>query len=436
MWLLKSKRYLVVKRNENAYKILFLSGEDFKGKSIQVIRKTPEAYRDAGWIVNYIVYRDISKKGNLFYETPQGIENIVLQRYILPGWRLDGIINYRLFSFIIARVRRFLCVFLLFCKGYFFLQKNDVDIVYGYEPAGFIAVRMLKILRKTKNAKIVSRFQGVLYIKEWIRRKERMRYFTNFGYFYALKAPSDLCIMTNDGSQGESVLKQLNSKQTNICFLTNGVDNISISEAELSTFKLKNPLYNTPKIKLISISRLDEHKRIDRGICIFEYLVKYLGCSNVHYIIVGEGAHRSSLEKMVGYKGLKEHVTFIGAIDHSKVKLHLYLSDFFLSMYNSTNVGNPLLEAIRMNKLIITLKNGDTGNWIQHNVNGLIYPIDDDKDLNQDDYSLISSDIYNLILHPLKREALIKGIKETEKNQLWTWEERFKAEVEKVESLL
>lgn len=49
-------------------KILFLSGLDFKDKSIQVIRKTPEAYVNSGWSVHYIVARDTSSKGNYYYE--------------------------------------------------------------------------------------------------------------------------------------------------------------------------------------------------------------------------------------------------------------------------------------------------------------------------------------------------------------------------------
>jgi len=417
-------------------KILFLSGEDFKEKSIQVIRKTPEAYRDAGWDVNYIIYRDISNKGNYYYETPIEIQGINLQRFILPGWKIDTKINSRILSPVIFRIRRLICIFLLFCKGRSFLKNNTVDVVYGYEPAGFVAARMLKIFKKTREAIIVSRFQGVLYAKEWLRRGEKYRYFTNFDYIYALKAPSDLCIMTNDGSQGLSVLKKLHSKQTNISFWSNGVDKFCVSDNEVTFFKKQNPLYTSSKTKLLSISRLDDHKRIDRGICIVEYLVKNKQYTNLNYIIVGEGGLRSKLEALVNHKGLKEYVTFWGAVKHEEIKMHLYLSDFFISMYNSTNVGNPLMEAIRLHKLIVTLDNGDTGNWIQHKINGLIYPVDDDKDLNTDDYNLIASDINKLIYFPEEKDKLIEGIKITENKQLWTWKERFQAEIETVENLI
>ena len=417
-------------------KILFLSGEDFKEKSIQVIRKTPEAYRDAGWEVNYIVYRDISNKGNYYYESPIDIQGINLQRHILPFWKIDNWIDNYILSHVIFRIRRLVCIFLLFRKGLKFLKNNTVDIVYGYEPAGFVAARMLKIFKKTGKAKIISRFQGVMYVKEWLRRGEKYRYLTNFDYIYALKAPSDLCIMTNDGSQGEKVLKQLKSKQKNIFFCVNGVDKFCISKIEVERFKSQNSLYTTPKVKLLSISRLEEHKRIDRGICIIENLVKQKQYTNLNYIIIGEGGLRPKLEALVHHKGLEEYVTFVGAVKHEEIKMYLYLSDIFVSMYSSTNVGNPLMEAIRLHKLIVTLENGDTGKWIQHNVNGLIYPVNDDKDLSADDYDLITSDIYRLLHFPIEKEKLFGGIKETEKKQLWTWEERFYAEIRTVENLI
>ena len=45
-------------------KILFVSALDFKEKSIQVIRKTPEAFAAADWDVDYLTARDYSRRGN------------------------------------------------------------------------------------------------------------------------------------------------------------------------------------------------------------------------------------------------------------------------------------------------------------------------------------------------------------------------------------
>jgi glycosyltransferase involved in cell wall biosynthesis len=417
-------------------RILFLSGEDFKEKSIQVIRKTPEAYRDRGWGVHYIVYRDISNNSNNYSEDPVYIPDIDIQRYILPGWKLDNRITNKLLYSLVFRMRRVICIFLLFSKGWTFLRDRSVDVVYGYEPAGFVAARLLKIFGKTGSAKIVSRFQGVLHIKEWLRKGEKYRYITNFDYIYALKAPSDLCIMTNDGSQGETVLKQLHSQQANVRFWPNGVDNFCISDDEILSFKSQNHFYDIPTTKFVSISRLDDHKRLDRGIKIIENLIRQQQYTNLHYIIVGDGKLRSNFEALVKSKKLEQYIIFVGAVNYEKIKMYLYLSDFFISMYTSTNVGNPLMEAIRLNKLIVTLSNGDTGFWIQHKINGLIYPVDDDVDLGINDYTLIASNIYQLIHSPKCQSNLIHGIKQTAKTRLWTWKERFDAEVKEVENLI
>ena len=63
-------------------------------------------------------------------------------------------------------------------------------------------------------------------------------------------------------------------------------------------------------------------------------------------------------------------------MENSRIKNYFAVTDFFFSMYDLSNVGNPLLEAIRMNKIIFTLDNGDTTNWIKNEENGFIFPVD------------------------------------------------------------
>jgi hypothetical protein len=105
-------------------------------------------------------------------------------------------------------------------------------------------------------------------------------------------------------------------------------------------------------------------------------------------------------------------------------------------MYTSTNVGNPLLEAIRHNKIIVTLNNGDTGDWIKHRVSGLIYDVDDDKDLSTEDYEKIARDVVEVFASAELFNSLKLGVGDVEKARLWTWEERFDAELDRVEQLL
>ena len=69
-------------------KILFLSALDFKEKSIQVIRKTPEAYAAAGGDVDYIVARDDVKNGNYSYEEVINPQNINVKLFLRRRRRL------------------------------------------------------------------------------------------------------------------------------------------------------------------------------------------------------------------------------------------------------------------------------------------------------------------------------------------------------------
>lgn len=127
---------------------------------------------------------------------------------------------------------------------------------------------------------------------------------------------------------------------------------------------------------------------------------------------------------------LENHIIFIGAVKHEEVMNYMHCADIFFSTYDSSNVGNPLLEAIRSHRIIFTLDNGDTSSWIKHKENGFIYPIND----NLTDQ--MAQDVIKLLNDKKLQKTIIKNITKTEKAKLWTWEERFKAEINEVKKLL
>lgn len=416
-------------------RILFLSGVDFKEKSIQVIRKTPEAYVKAGWEVHYIVGRDNSINGDYFYESIINPDGVIVHRFIIPLTRIHGLLNNVLWKALWFRIRNILLVVNLALKAIKLIRENDFQIIYGYEIPGVLAVRLMRFLAIKTSAKIVTRFQGVLYVKEWLRKKQSFRFYSNWDAMMALKAKADLCIMTNDGSQGLKVLKEINSPHKNILFCPNGVDVVKLDSPV--TDKIRSEFYADAKKKyLLSISRLDNHKRIDRSLRVVHKLVTKFYFTNFKFIVIGGGAEYNDLLKLSETLGIKDYVLFLGPIKHQFIQYHLTLSDLFLSMYTSTNVGNPLLEAIRHNKIIVTLNNGDTGDWIKHRVSGLIYDVDDDKDLSTEDYEKIARDVVDVFTSVELFDSLKRGVGDVEKARLWTWEERFDAELDRVEQLL
>jgi glycosyltransferase involved in cell wall biosynthesis len=420
---------------ERRKRILFLSGVDFKEKSIQVIRKTPEAYVKAGWEVHYIVGRDNSVNGDYFYESVINPDGVIIHRFLVPLTKIHGLLNNVYWKAFWFRVRNILLVLTLALKAMKLIREKDFHIIYGYEIPGVLAVRFMRFLSVRTSAKVITRFQGVLYVKEWLRKNQKFRFYSNWDAMLALKAKADLCIMTNDGSQGLKVLKEINSPNKNILFCSNGVDIVQLNPQMTEDIR-KEHYTDRSKKYLLSISRLDDHKRIDRSLRVIHKMVSKFEFTNFRFIVIGGGSEYQNLIKLAETLNIRPYVEFLGPIKHNFVQYHLALSDLFISMYTSTNVGNPLLEAIRHNKVIITLNNGDTGDWIKHMKSGLIYDVDDDKDLSPADYEKIARDIIEVLNTPDLYNRLLQGVKDVEKAKLWTWEERFEAELERVEQVL
>jgi glycosyltransferase involved in cell wall biosynthesis len=410
--------------------ILFLSANDFKDKSIQVIRKTPEAYVAAGHKVSYIVSRDRSKAGNYFYEEEINPEGVQVFRFTMPLNALRNFCQIRIFQTILTQIAAYLSIIKIASKAIKILKRQKIDVVYGYETQGVCAIRLLRFLGKIKKThKIVSRFQGS-WIAKYLKEKKRLKLLLNFDDILALKAKADLCIMTNDGTEGDFALQKLKSKALhNMRFWINGVDEMKLDKKEYAVLSSKYRSSENDFI-LCSISRLETWKRVDRIIRLVAKLVHEYNHKNIRYLLIGDGNLATEYKRLVKELKIKDYVVFCGGIPNSEIKKYLNLADAFVSTYDLSNLGNPLLEAIRANKIIFTLNNGTTAEWIQHEKNGFIYDID--KHL----IDRMAKDMDALINDEDLQEKIIKGIKLLEKEKLWTWQQRFDAEVKEVESLV
>ncbi len=411
-------------------RILFLSGNDFKEKSIQVLRMTPEAFAAAGWDVTYIVSRDQSKHGSYFYERPFDPPGIKVIRFEMPLSRLRSRMGSGLVQVLLTQISAYLSMVKLAFKARSWIKSNgEPDVIYGYEVQGVCANLILRHCLNLHETKTVNRFQGT-WINQFLEQKRWLKLLLNVDDIIALKSYADLCIMTNDGTKGDLAMKSLRSKALpSLKFWVNGVNSQLL---EMDDFAELNKSYaqNENKLKLLTVCRLESWKRIDRVLEILNILVNELKFTEVVYYVVGDGDQRANLEGLTNSLGLSGHVIFVGGLNHSEVKKYLNYCDIFLSTYDLSNVGNPLLEAISAHKIIFTLDNGDTSSWIEHGVNGFIYKIDDGL------FKTIAKDILEVYSNNVLKNNVISGVIETAKTKLWTWDERFKAEVEHVGKLI
>lgn len=406
-------------------KILFLSALDFKERSIQIIRKTPEAFVNTGWSVRYIVARDALEQGNYAYEQEINPAGVRIERF---GWPFIGLRNAtrsRWLLYILTRLAGLFVVFKLARRGAKALRREPADIIYGYEVHGVLALKLLRVFGAAGNAKTVHRFQGTC-ITEMFEKRQYTRRLANMDQLIALRDICDLVIMTNDGTKGDEALIKAGSKAFKTKFWVNGTDeprNLSPARELREGLTIANDV-----VMLLSVSRLASWKRIDRGLEIAAKL-KELGVA-YRYVIVGGGSERRALRNLANELGIANQVTFTGPVPQAEIFNYMNAADIFLSTYDMSNVGNPLLEAIRMGKIIVTLNNGDTGRWITHEENGFIYEVSDDLP------DAASRDIARLLTDSHLADRIGNGVRDLARSRLWTWEDRMKAEVMEVEALL
>lgn len=406
--------------------ILFISALDFKDRSIQVIRKTPEAYVRAGWKVCSIVARDTAERGNYFYESEINPPGIEVERFSWPLACFRNLARGRWALYVFTRLAGMIVVLQLAMRAARRFRSEPYDIIYGYEFHGVLAARLMRLFGVGVNAGLVTRFQGT-WLMEVLEKKQWLRLCANIDQVVAIRTKSDLTIVTDDGTRGDQAFQRLGSPALrNFRFWVNGTDTPSgIQGRDITRASLG--IADTTTM-LISVSRLEGWKRIDRGIALTEHL--HRSGANVTYAVVGEGSEGARLKMVAAEAGVSEQVKFFGGVPQGEVFNYLNAADFFVSMYDLSNVGNPLLEAIRLRKIVVTLNNGDTGRWIQHGQNGLIY------DVTADLIQSASRDIMRAIQDSAWRETLTQGVDALAKDRLWTWEERLNKEVADVEELI
>lgn len=289
------------------------------------------------------------------------------------------------------------------------LDKNNL-LIYAYEVH---AVMACKNLAKKYNLPLVTRFQGTIMANKKYNLINKIRFYP---HFQALATPSNLIIMTNDGTQGNAVLKACNNISP-VLFIRNGVNILDNNVNMKRDNELIKKLNIQNKTVLLTVSRLETWKKVERAI----YTLYELKNTNYYLIIVGDGAMMDSLKSLVAELNLTNQVTFTGAIPNSDVYRYMLIADIFLSFYDLSNVGNPLLEALCLGKAIITYNVGDT-NQVINGSNGIL--LDNVKPKH------IASVIKGLSDKDIKKYG--EKAKEYADANLYSWKKRMMIEEEKV----
>ena len=307
--------------------------------------------------------------------------------------------------------------------GIVLAAKYRPQIIYGYEPLGVLPAW---IISKIFSAKFITKFQGTILYSEI--RKSMLKTVLNFPFhIISMLVPSDLVIMENDGTRGREVLLKLGIPERRIRFWIDGVDkNMYIpngsKEFLLNEFSLKKE----SKV-ILTVSRLEPWKRVDRAIKIMPQVVKKV--PETVLIIVGWGSEENNLRDLVKELDLEKKVIFAGKVTHNEVKYFMNGCDIFLSLYDYSNLGNPVLEALVCGKSVVTIDDGSTTDVLKNGYNAILVP---KESLEQE----LPEVVVELLKNDERRRVIEHNARAFAEKHLLSWTERMDLEVKEVLSLL
>lgn len=315
-----------------------------------------------------------------------------------------------------------------------FKHIKTINYFYAYEIEYVPALKVLSIIYQKP---LICRFQGTVLPMTF-----SMKIFTKLCYWphlISLSIPSDLCVMTNDGTNGDKVIQALSSKINNnqrILFLRNGfssyphdlasyVERLKLIRSKSAYMHLASSSTSCT-IKFIIVSRLVNWKRVDLSLKIFEKIASLH--KNIELDIIGTGPCQQHLLHLVRNNlNLNSSVTFRGALPHSQVLHYLSKAHFLISNYKLSNLGNPLFEAMSYGCIPVTVNNGTTGQVCIDSYNSII---SDEKNI------LSNADkVSTLILKPRHFESIsFNAFRSFYENET-SWEKRLSNEFTEILSL-
>jgi len=302
------------------------------------------------------------------------------------------------------------------------LLSQNIDVLYGYEVHGLLAVRLLQ---RQFRLPTVARFQGTVMRPAL---DDRLAFLRKYEEVLALRTPAELYIMTDDGTQGDEVLAAVNpASRGRVRFWRNGLDLDRLHPADPADRKATRQTLGLAddQFVLLTASRLAAWKRVDRAIAALPALLKREPRSLL--LIVGDGEERTNLEALARRLGVTQAVRFAGAVPQEAVADYMRAADVFLAVADLSNVGNPLLEAMACGMAIIAVDAGDTGDLIRDGERGRLLP--------SGEPAAIAAAAAELAADSALRARLGAGARAYAAEHFWTWEARMDAEVRDVERL-
>jgi L-malate glycosyltransferase len=102
-----------------------------------------------------------------------------------------------------------------------------------------------------------------------------------------------------------------------------------------------------------------------------------------NFVVVGDGSQRESVEQLARSLGLSAQVRFTGFLDEQRLQAELFSADLYVSCSSSDGTSVSMLEAMATGCIPIVTDLAVNHEWIEHGVNGLLFPVGDHHALGE-----------------------------------------------------
>lgn len=304
-----------------------------------------------------------------------------------------------------------------FVRVLYYSHLHKPDLLYGVNCQGAVVASLLSRLLRIPN---ITRYHGVAITEDELNLlKKRILILDEV---IGLKLKAEAIVMTNDGTKGKRVLELLNVDPGKIHFWINGldIDDLILPKKWNPRDFLENLGLENKKV-IMMLTRLAPWKGVDKGINCMYRLIKELGIWDAVLIIVGDGPERERLESLAKKLGIQDNVLFLGEVPNKEVALYFSIADVYMNLYEVSNLGNPLLEALYFGLPVVTINDGSTSDLLIDGENALLV---DFKRL-EDSLPLC---VKSLLEDKALRERLGSNAKSLYQSKIVSWKKRIELE--------
>jgi len=293
------------------------------------------------------------------------------------------------------------------------VRRQDVDFVYGQGPLGTIAC----VAARLRHVPSGQRLYGTFLANELKRRGKVEAMVRHPLEYFAFRIRKGFLLVTNDGTRADVAYKEIGAHgRYAFHFKLNGrQEQVKATKARSAQegVYLYYPARIAPwKRQHLAVETLHELRR--------------LGHKDVRLLLAGEvtdPVYLDHVNRLVGDRGLREHVEFLGALPWSENQQYTCSSFCMLSMYEVSNLGNSLIEAMALGSIVVSMNDGSLAEVIQDGENGVLVETPQEA----------AGRIDELLRDPFEASQIRDAALRSARERFPTWETRASWEADLVE---